>query len=262
MKFILFFILSQTVFADPLCEPAATQAKASTEDKLSNLLHLTRANSQAKEDDAVEEKDQRPYTKEVTCMMSLKFAYHVIHKDDRYLLKQHRDAGTTVFPLMPFKLPEFKEPGILFLRRSGGEFVTNDHLEQSHRENVRGLAINAWDWTHKKYSTGVASNSVHFIPTDGVKIVAVDEDLVEGGFATTKPPIIIEDKEALKAAYRAAILDTFIELRRGQWLNPSPRDRLGKALCDCLKVNDKEVQKQVEKTQEEMKVALTCGLAV
>lgn len=264
MKLYLFLILSQSVFAAPLCEPSATKAKVSIEDKMSPLLHLTRVNSTGspKEDKEGEEKDKRPFTKEVTCMMSLKFAYHVIHRDDQWVSKQHKESSTVVFPLMPFRLPEFKEPGVLYLRRSGGEFVTRDHLEPSHNRNVREMAINSVNWTHKKYPTGMVAKSAQFIPRAGVQITVVDEDLMDGGFVTTKPPYIIEDKEALKAAYRAGILDTFKELRNGQWLNPSPKDRLGKALCDCIKVNDKEVQKEVEKIQEEMKVALSCELAV
>lgn len=249
MKVLLFLILSQTVFADPLCEPSATQAKSSIHDKMSPLVQLAQSQSDGGMDD---DNDSRAYAKEVNCIMSLAYAYNPFMYGTEFIGKKPIAYGSMRVSLVIPLQPQLGGEGVMNLTKNGAKYINNDlQKNQVNKDHVMRLSSRRLKLPESGDVFRVVTSTQ--FPRNQFNLEVYDEDILDNDFYPLDKgqPHTIQDKELEKSYYLDVIRHGFS--LRGHWdekYKPNS-GRVKKALCRCMKVQNKEVRKMVVDTAEE-----------
>lgn len=235
MKLILFLILSQSSFAKPLCESTPPQSK-SFSDQVVQLAQLAN----------VKKRDSRAYTKEVSCMLSMKFAFHA----GSYIqgVNTLEDIGGLYYP--KYDLKTSRGPGILNLSRRGAEYVTRDHA------NKDGISVGEVFVIARPHAVYNSENSFGY--QDGFEVRVFDEDVVSSRLSVHKPAYKIENIEEEKELYKQSILSAFKKKDEDASLIEVDPERAEKAYCDCLEVEMEDIKEKVRESAKKEKIPLSC----
>lgn len=236
MIFIAFLILSQTALAKLACEPPA--GKPPSLEK--NAIQMAQVSGQLE--------DSRPYTNHVTCITHLDYVDQMRYKKKEHLGpwegRERMPGEVSINAHTRFDFGPLSGVATHFiLNKDGIRYTTEEHF------NNEKATLMMFE--------GETKGKAKVVPmpfrTGAPGVETIDEDKSVKKFATTVAPLMVDDEKLARGLYRSAIQ---VGLNTLSIIQDKDRQRVKSALCECIRVNDKDVRKAVRERAKVENISL------